>query len=627
MADKSSPSVVELGGSLPEFDHPEVFEFGDSAPEFDAGEAQAVSNTGLGFLDRAAVGIQGLLDQVLAAVQGTSPIVEDLEGNARMARMGDLVESDAGFQFEDESGKLRFIDPRAHVVLRGRSGKLGVFARTPETDENMLMSAGRLLNVGALTSPVTSLPLGATQATQASRAAQAFERAGVTPNLPAITESRGAKVAQNVLLDTPGAGGPVERSVSKMAQETAESVERVAASAGQTSTRDQAGRAVVRGIEQFTRPLDINDPGIPFSAAVRSPSRTNGFRVKARALFDKIDEFIPGESEVSIANAKEFVTGLGEKFSSAPKLGKVLEAPLIKQISKALEDVDALTYSELKFFRSELGAQLASPSIIGNPSSARMKSLYSALTRDMEEAARAAGPEATKAFNRANQFYNAAVKRIEDVLEPILKLKTDESVFEKVLSFASDKGRGGVAQLNALKRSLTPDEFNEVVSVVIRRMGKPPSSSGSVIEGTDFSPLSFVTNYGRLSERGREVLFRPDLQSALDDLLLVSKRQGDITKLRGNSGTPRILIPAAMAGTAAATGDVFSAVGLLVAANVGARLILSPQIVRWVAQAPNKEIGPHLARLRALAGSDPDLGDDIEAFADLVEQHLGSAAN
>lgn len=626
MADAVPSAMVEFGQSGPKFDDPTgVVEFGAQPPVFDEDEsAEAVSapvnKTGLGFLDRAAIGIQGVLDQVLAAVQGTSPIVEDLEGKARMTRVGDLIESDAGFQYEDDNGKWHFIDSNAHVVLRNKKGNLSVYLRNQETDENPLLAAGRLLNVGAVTSPVTALPLGVTG--QAAKTAGAFRRAGVAPTVPAVTESRTAKVLQNTLLDTPGAGGAVESSVGKMAEETAASVERAAGSLSGTSTRDAAGRAVRAGIEKFTRPLDMNDPAIPFSAAVKSPSRNVGFRGKASALYDKVDEFIQPDADVTIANTKSAVADLGGKFPSAPQLGDVLEKPLIKQISQALEDVDGLTYSELKDFRSAVGAELASPSILVNPAEARLKSLYAALSKDMRAAAQSAGPEAVRAFERANKFYEAGIRRIEDALAPLMKSATDESAFEKVLSLAQDKGRAGIQQLNQLKRSLAPEEFNEVVAVTIRQMGKPANSQANVLADTDFSPVSFVTNYARLSEKGRGVLFDGPMRSALDDLLVVVQKQKDISKLAGHSGTPRVLMTAAT-GAGLALGDVFSTIGLLSAANVAARVLLNPRTVRWITEAPNKEIGPHLARLRAIASSEPDLEDDINAFGDYIEQLLG----
>lgn len=612
--------VVEFGDALPQGDNPGgVVEFGDTIPEGDAVAIEgAAPKTGLGFFDRATVGIQGVLDQVLAAVQGTSPIVEDIDGNKRMTRLGDLIESDAGFQYEDDSGKWHFIDGQAHVVLRDKNGRLSVFARSPETEENALIGLGRIMGTGLVTNPVVGGPV-----TKAAQTAGAFDRMNVQPTVPMVTEGRLAKVGQNVLLDTPGAGGAVEQNAARMVEQTASAAEDVAGMAGAAKTRDTAGAVVRSGVENFAK-LDMNDPSIPFSVAVKSPSRNVGFRGKASALYDKIDEFISAEISVGITNAKSELKTFGEKFASAPKLGNVLEQPLIKRISAALEDVDGLTYQELKDFRSAVGAELASPAILANPAQARLKTLYAALSKDMRAAAESAGPEALKSFERANRFYNAGIKRIEDALAPLLKSATDEALFEKVLSLAKDKGRAGVAQLNQLKRSLTPDEFGEVVAVTIRQMGKPTASTANVLDDTDFSPVSFISNYSKLSDKGKGVLFDGALRGPLDDLLTVAQKQTDLSRLKGHSGTPRILIVAA-SGAGIGTGEVFSTIGLLTAANVAARVILSPRVARWIADAPAKEIGPHLARLRAIAVSEPEIEDDVNAYADYVEQLMGGA--
>jgi len=618
LPESAGPQVIEYGDALPSQESAGIFEYGDTLPE---GDAVAVDGPapkmGLGFLDRAVVGLQGVMDQVLAAVQGTSPSIEDIDGNARMTKLGELIESDAGFQYEDDKGRWHFVDGQAHVVLRDKSGRLAVFARSPETEENAIIGLGRILGTGLVTNPVVG---GAV--TKAGQVASAFDRANVEPTVPMVTQGRLAKVAENVLLETPGAGGAVERSAARMVDDTARFAGEVADVAGSATTRDAAGAAVRRGLENFAK-IDMNDPSISFSVAVKSPSRNVGFRGKASALYDKVDEFIdPGES-VGISNAKTTLKGLGERFTSAPKLGAVLEQPLIKRISAALEDVDGLTYQELKDFRTALGAELASPAILANPAQARLKNLYAALSKDMRAAADAAGPEALKSFERANRFYNAGIKRIEDALAPILKSATDEMLFEKVLSLAKDKGRAGVSQLNQLKRSLTPEEFGEVVSVTIRQMGKPSGSSANVLNDTDFSPVTFITEYSKLSDKGKAVLFDGPLRGPLDDLLTVAQKQTDVSRLKGHSGTPRILIAAASG--AGAMADVFSTVGLLAAANVAARVILSPKVARWVADAPTKEIGPHLARLRAIAVSEPEIEDDVNAYADYVEQLMGSA--
>ena len=47
---------------------------------------------------------------------------------------------------------------------------------------------------------------------------------------------------------------------------------------------------------------------------------------------------------------------------------------------------------------------------------AELKRLYASLSQDMRAAATVAGDDALKAFNRANKFYSAGMKRINGAL-------------------------------------------------------------------------------------------------------------------------------------------------------------------------------------------------------------------
>ncbi|NIR16031.1 MAG: hypothetical protein GWN86_19755, partial [Desulfobacterales bacterium] len=79
--------------------------------------------------------------------------------------------------------------------------------------------------------------------------------------------------------------------------------------------------------------------------------------------------------------------------------------------AKTREIVDAIRsdvaggripYQALKEIRTKIGASLTRPQILGDAPRGELKKLYAAITEDMKVAARAHGPEAERAFERAN---------------------------------------------------------------------------------------------------------------------------------------------------------------------------------------------------------------------------------
>jgi hypothetical protein len=100
----------------------------------------------------------GFMNQGSAAGQGTTPNVQ-----AQMPNLisDDTHESDAGeLLFRDpKSGQLVPTDQNKHVALRDPTdNRIKVFARTAETDEGRLSSAGRILSTGMATGAPAARP-------------------------------------------------------------------------------------------------------------------------------------------------------------------------------------------------------------------------------------------------------------------------------------------------------------------------------------------------------------------------------------------------------------------------------------------------------------------------------------
>lgn len=157
---------------------------------------------------------------------------------------------------------------------------------------------------------------------------------------------------------------------------------------------------------------------------------------------------------------------------------------------------------------------------------AQLKMIYGVLSEDIKLALKG-NIKGLRALSKANKFYSKGLERIDDYLEPIMKIADPDRIVSTLLNSAKE----GATRVNAIKKSLTPDQFKVFVSSVIDRLGRiQPAQAlgGEMLEGTGkFSSETFLTNWAKLSEKGRDVLFSgkgwtKDLIKSFDDIVDIS---------------------------------------------------------------------------------------------------------
>ena len=145
-------------------------------------------------------------NQGVAAGQRTTPVV-----SAYGAPISDQVhENDAGeaMYIDPQTKELMPTDSAKHVILRDpNDNTLKVFARSPETNEGMRASAGRLLGTG-----MAAGPMEVSKASPAASAIGAAERIGVEVPKGIATDSPLTAFGAQVVARAPG-GGPFMKAI------------------------------------------------------------------------------------------------------------------------------------------------------------------------------------------------------------------------------------------------------------------------------------------------------------------------------------------------------------------------------------------------------------------------------
>lgn len=459
--------------------------------------------------------------------------------------------------------------------------------------------------------------------TKAESNVAAFEKTGVTPSAGQATGSNFYRALENIVGRFPGGQKIISDFRSKQQQAIGENV-RTNVSA------EDAGRAIEKGLR--------GDGG--FMAR---------FRETRNALYDKLDDFLPSAKPIATTRTQQALAELNADIAGAPALSRLFKNSRIQGIEKALDsdlnqprsfgnpktaqEAAALTqsqqqktlpYEAIKKLRTLVGEEIDNSSIVSDVPRSKWKKLYSALSEDLGEAAKQAGPDATKAWSRANSYNSAAMKRIETVLDKVLgKDRKPEEIFLNI----SPKSADEITSLRTTMKSLSPAERQVVSDAVVNRLGRATPGRQNDM-GTEFSTETFLTNYSKISPEARSVLF-PDMthRNAIEAVAKVATNIRESGKAFSNpSNTSGAVAPYLLGG--AAVTSIPGAIGaatLVAGANIGARMLTDPRVATWLARGTRVSpayMASHMARLQSIFEDtkDPELQNEIANYIQSVEK-------
>ena len=320
---------------------------------------------------------------------------------------------------------------------------------------------------------------------------ETFERAGTTPTVGQATEGRAQQATESLLSKVPGGAGPIANKVSSQADDLAKSIQQRADELVPNADPAKAGRAIEDGIKN---------------------GFIGRFRETTSKLYDDIDQHLDTAKPVSAKHTKGYLEKASTPIEGATETSKILSNQFLDELGLALtEDLqvalentgtEGLPYEALKQLRTKVGDKLGNLSLVSDVSKGQLKQLYGALSRDLTDAAREAGPDALSAARRANRFYRAGQARI-DLIESVIKKKGGP---EKIFQAAVSGTKEGATTLRAVYKSLDTEQRKTLTAAMVRRLGKATSSRQN--DQVDrFSIETFLTGWANLSPEARSTLF------------------------------------------------------------------------------------------------------------------------
>jgi len=438
---------------------------------------------------------------------------------------------------------------------------------------------------------------------------QDFASLGATPTVGQASGNRLIQGAENLLAGGPTSAGVMGNFAERQARSIGEGLQSAANNLSRNASAERAGRAIERGVELFGKNANATK----------------------RALYWDADRHIPGATQVPLANTWQKVAQLTTPSPGATATTGALINPRISQLRETLaQDIAAgggqIPYEAVKRIRTDIGEAISDYSLSPDTPTRELKQLYGALSKDMEAAARAAGPEAMRAAKRANNYTRAVANRLEQVQRVIDKNGGPERVYEAAMAGTRDGG----TTLRAVMRSLPPEGQKAVSAAVLKRMGMATPGNQDAA-GDVFSAATFLTNWNRVSPEAKRALFDrygPGFSKDMDRIARVSQNIKDGAKVFQNpSGTANKA--AAWTYGASLVASMFdpsfvstgSLVGGGAAANYMARKLTDPDFVSWLAKSTAVPVGSATAQIQVLRQIGERQNDqDLIEIADLLSQ-------
>ncbi len=372
-----------------------------------------------------------------------------------------------------------------------------------------------------------------------------------------------------------------------------------------------------------------------------SATQTSGqLRALANQQANRADDFypVPGQPRIPgrYSPFPDRAKSANEAASEAADIARA-KASEAQSLEAAVNDLRAaadaaggkLPYEAIKKLRTLVGREMADAGLVSDVPRSKWKALYGALSRDLSQAASEAGPEATRAFTRANNYTRFGMNRLEALDSVVDRNGGPEAVFKAVMSGT----REGGTTIRAVMQSLPKDAQRQVASAVVRRMGRAKPGSQDEM-GEVFSSETFLSNWNTLSNEAKQGMFSRFGEGFVQDLNAVAKAAAGMRSgasvIKNGPGTA-----AATAQLTTAGAFVFNLLGMAggsptnaaligggVASTYGAaKAMTNPTVVKWLAQQtklPVAALPIQLTRLKAEAQANGD-AEALE-FANAVEQ-------
>lgn len=556
-----------------------------------------------------------------AAERISSDVTSAITGGATGIGVGNMLANlgargvqSGGGNMLTSIGNTLSAQPTQQLLAAGTGAAAGSVTRENGGGAGAQLAASLLGGIGP-SALATGAAAGArglvrgTSGAQMQRTIDDFNALGASPSIAQASGNRALQGVENLLAGAPTSTGVMTRFAERQADDVGGGLQRMGESLSRNASAERAGRAIEAGVQTFE----------------------NNVGATRRALYWNADRFIPANTATPMANTTSALAAMTQPTPGAAATTGAMVNPWLQRLRGDLAaDLQAgggqIPYEALRKIRTEVGERMNDFSMTPDTPARQLKGLYAALSRDMEAAAAAQGPDAMRAARRANTYTRVSSERLEQIQRVVDKNGGPEKVYAAAMSGTQDGG----TTLRAVMQALPKNGQQAVSAAVIKRMGLATPGAQDAA-GDVFSAATFLTNWNKLSPEAKRALFDRygvGFSQNMDRVARVASNIKEGAKVYANpSGTANRAAALTYGGSLVASlfDPSFISTGGLVSggivANVIARRLTNPRVVAALAQTtklPQGAILGHLQVIRQVAQRTGD--EDLATTADALEQ-------
>jgi hypothetical protein len=317
----------------------------------------------------------------------------------------------------------------------------------------------------------------------------------------------------SIAKDTPWAGTPLKTAAEKTTQQLESKVEQLAGG----NTRESAGTIAKEALEDWIG---------------------NRSKQAVSKAYDKVDDLITNPAVRPLDATRKTAQAIQDNLNKEMKV--LGDDPAVAKLMNAITDPNGLSYKGTKELRTLVGDMLDNPQDIYKGASGSLKKLYGALTEDLKEIVKeSGGAKALAEFEKASNFN----KQVSDQRNALLRItgkqttsRSGDQIFDTLLKQAGSSGATDIPKLALAKSVMKPDEWEAVSRAMIDRLSVNKTTNA-------FDPASFFRQYGKLSDKGKDILFGEatagsyGMRHALEDLATIGTRIDRLNAIKSQQGS------------------------------------------------------------------------------------------
>lgn len=460
------------------------------------------------------------------------------------------------------------------AVIPGAASELAGQATEGTALEPFARIAGAMVP-GAATSAAGRVGRAINPAGMERNIAAAREAGVDLPAFAAMESPLGGQSAA-ALQALPIVGAPITEAGIRASEQLGEAANRVHGQLGST-TPVQAGSAAELGIKNW----------------IKGPAAT-----QLEAAFKNLEDTVPAASQTPLRNLQIERDAIVNARRKARLPNE--ESGATALISRAFEDPTPMDFEGARRLRTEIGNHLDNLyRLPGDVNEGELKTLYSALTKDLESAARqAGGVEGVRSFREANRMTNI-IRGQQNRLAKIIGVRegqfAPEKILENINKLALTGTKGDINRLMLARRSMSPRDWEHVSGGIVGQLGRDNAGN--------FSADRFVTGYNKLSAQGRDALFGPPGNRVRDSLETIGHLSDQLARVGRHTNVSKTAhVGAYLAALSGMLSNPLTLLPKAVGAYGLARVLSSPAtapyaagLARALSAAAQKVASPELA--------------------------------